>query len=222
MRTNSIGLAAAAALVSAIAFAGAASAATITISDAVESAPPAVPVGQTMIADFDHPVASGYSLSGAGYTRLGSAGLDSGVSAPPYGDLTGYETVIGGASETLTAAKGLTSMSVYIGSPDAYNSITFYSNSFAGGSQTLTGAALFNPNANFGGNQGLGVEANYDFGGAKVSKVVFGSTANSFEFDNVAGVAGVPEPATWALMIGGLGLMGVALRRRSVAAQAAA
>jgi hypothetical protein len=46
-----------------------------------------------------------------------------------------------------------------------------------------------------------------------VNRVVFTSTQNSFEFDNIA-VAAIPEPGTWALMISGFGLMGAALRRR--------
>jgi hypothetical protein len=42
----------------------------------------------------------------------------------------------------------------------------------------------------------------YDFGAA-------GSGSFNFEV-----AAGVPEPATWAMMIGGFGLIGAAARRR--------
>jgi len=41
----------------------------------------------------------------------------------------------------------------------------------------------------------------------------FGSTGVAFEFDNFAAAA-VPEPAAWAKMIGGFGLVGAAARRR--------
>jgi len=55
----------------------------------------------------------------------------------------------------------------------------------------------------------------------------FGLTSMTFSQDDfvdgaiVAGVTiGVPEPATWALMIGGFGMMGAALRRRRALALA--
>jgi hypothetical protein len=48
------------------------------------------------------------------------------------------------------------------------------------------------------------------------------STDGAFGIDNLtigtAGVAPVPEPASWALMIGGFGLIGSTMRRRSVRA----
>ncbi len=53
---------------------------------------------------------------------------------------------------------------------------------------------------------------------AKVAKLRFRSSGNAFEFDNVAiQAAAVPGPASWALMIGGFGLAGAAMRRRRTA-----
>lgn len=45
-------------------------------------------------------------------------------------------------------------------------------------------------------------------------------TGNHFSLDNLvaSGVSGVPEPATWAMMIGGFGLTGGMMRRRRQAA----
>ena len=42
------------------------------------------------------------------------------------------------------------------------------------------------------------------------------------QFSAVAATGGVPEPATWALMLGGFGLVGGAMRRRRGVAGAAA
>jgi hypothetical protein len=36
--------------------------------------------------------------------------------------------------------------------------------------------------------------------------------------EQIATAGGVPEPATWALMIGGFGLAGAALRRKALVA----
>ena len=41
-----------------------------------------------------------------------------------------------------------------------------------------------------------------------------GSTAADFAIDRVYAVAAVPEPAAWGMMIGGFGLVGMAIRRR--------
>jgi opacity protein-like surface antigen len=51
--------------------------------------------------------------------------------------------------------------------------------------------------------------------------VVITGTPGTLGFDDLRFTTGVPEPATWALMIGGFGLAGAALRRRRPAAIAA-
>ena len=111
-------------------------------------------------------------------------------------------------------------MSLYLGSPDDYNLITFLGGTV--GSLTLQGSQLFSPATAFGGDQTIGRRVTYDFGSDTFTSVVFASNGNSFEFDDIAGVAGVPEPSSWALMMVGVGALGFALRRRPVAAQAAA
>ena len=46
----------------------------------------------------------------------------------------------------------------------------------------------------------------------------FRSASEAFEFDNVAfRVAAVPEPATWGMLIVGLGFVGASMRRRDQA-----
>jgi hypothetical protein len=61
--------------------------------------------------------------------------------------------------------------------------------------------------------------------GSNIQSVKFNSAPGdnfpgSVYFDNltVGSAGGVPEPGAWALMVGGLGLMGAALRRRAVTA----
>jgi hypothetical protein len=49
--------------------------------------------------------------------------------------------------------------------------------------------------------------------GQTFTSITLSSSANSFEIDNLA-VGGVPEPATWAMMITGFAGMGAMIRRR--------
>jgi hypothetical protein len=81
--------------------------------------------------------------------------------------------------------------------------------------------AAVNPN----GNQANPITnplATLTLSGADVSLVGglrLTSSQNAFEIDNLS-VAGVPEPASWAMMLAGFGMIGGALRRRSSAVAA--
>jgi hypothetical protein len=169
-------------------------------------------------------IAAGFTFvqnSGA-YTRDGGAGLDSGMSAPPPADngVDGayYETVLTGGSATLTSDVGLSSFSFYMGSPDDYNGLTITIMG-QGGSIIETGSQIWGGAPDGTGLQTLGYTITYTFSPGAAHTIEFTSTGNSFEFDRLAGVT-VPEPASWALMIGGFGLAGVTLRakRRQAAA----
>ena len=84
-----------------------------------------------------------------------------------------------------------------------------------------------------GGSVGPGASARSDFGhtfalptGMDVFNLADGVTVNAGDylvnnryFDPLAAPAGVPEAASWLLMIAGFGLAGAALRRRRVAAE---
>ncbi|WP_293906360.1 PEPxxWA-CTERM sorting domain-containing protein [Phenylobacterium sp.] len=200
----------------------------VQLSDVLPPPPPKAPsitvlgddatlgANQFMIEDFDHPIAAGFSFAqdGGAYVRPGALGLDSGVSAPPPGDLTNYETVLTGGHAVLTSVKALQSISFYLGSPDTYNKVRF---SGAGGfAWTLAGADILGGLVTANGDQGVGRRVSFDFGDFNVNKVEFSSAGNSFEFDSIAGQlrGGVPEPATWTMLILGFGAVGTLVRRR--------
>jgi hypothetical protein len=179
----------------------------------------AIAPGETMVMDFDNPVASGYTMtwSGAG---LYQGPLVSGIAAPPVGDNTQYLSVLTGGIATLTAPGVMHSMSLYIGSLDDFNSITFKgANGF---NQTFSGSGLNSP-AN--GNQ-IAASTNrryyFDFDPADlINQVVFTSSGNSFEFDNIAvndPPARVPEPLTLSLFAAGLAGVAGLRRRKAVTA----
>jgi len=120
--------------------------------------------------------------------------------------------VTGGKTATLSTPL-IGSMSLYIGSVDSYSSITF--KGLNGFNQTFGGSALV---ASANGNRtdaGTNRRFYFDFGNAKVNEITFASSSNSFEFDNIAAAAAVPEASTWAMLIAGFGLVGLSMRRRS-------
>ena len=171
------------------------------------------PAGFDLVTDFDSAVATGYTfvLGGAAGIFDGALGLVPNVAAPPPGVTDNYLAIQQGGSASLESTKLLKKLSIYIGSPDSFNSIRFIG--LNGFDKTLTGADL--ANGAFNGDQSIGRYMTYDFGADRVTKVIFSSNGYSFEMDNIA-VSAVPEPGAWALMIAGFGLLGAALRRRQV------
>ena len=177
-----------------------------------DSAPAA---GEVMVQTFDAPLAAGYTMSWSN-AGIYQGPLVPGIAAPPVGDNTKYLSVLTGGSATLTAPGTIKSMSFYWGSIDAYNKITFKG---AGGFSTSFDGDDLNSPAN--GNQiAASTNRRYYFTfdpNDKINKVIFSSSGNSFEFDNIAvndPPADVPEPLTLSLFASGLAGAAFLRRRR--------
>ena len=173
----------------------------------------AIAPGEVMVQTFDAPLAAGYTMTWS------NAGIYQGplvpnIAAPPQNDATKYLSVYAGGLATLTAPGTIKSLSFYWGSMDEYNKITFKgANGF---SQSFDGDDLNSP-AN-GNQQAASTNRRYYFTfdpNDKINQVLFSSTGNSFEFDNIAvndPPNDVPEPLTMSLFASGL--VGAAFLRR--------
>lgn len=66
---------------------------------------------------------------------------------------------------------------------------------------------------------GGGASGPLSLNGSGISYVVFSAASGQFGIDNLSFAAGaVPEPASWAMLIAGFGLVGAAMRHRKLAA----
>ncbi len=161
------------------------------------------PAGLTVFNDFEATPAGTALGTNASVFSAPAAN----VSARPVGSTGNYATVLNGGSATFTLPSASAAFGFLIGSLDSYNSLRL---DFSDGSfEVFNGGAITN---------GLGAEGyvTYDYSqaGKLITSATFTSSGNSMEFDNLAATA-VPEPATWALLILGFGLVGGAMRRRT-------
>lgn len=171
------------------------------------------------------------SLSSAGLGAGGSfASLVGGTvysSDQPFADIPAgsvYENKFlaagptAGTTATLTFAptSNVNDLTFLWGSPDLYNSLTITS--------TLGAVATFDVSAsslNFAvtnGNQGFSQYVTFKTTafGEFIQSVKFTNVTyqNAFEAANFS-VSGVPEASTWAMMVLGLGVVGLSMRRRA-------
>ena len=196
-------------------------AAAIAVTSSPGAPDPGIGAGETLLVSFDAANAAGVGDLSIGdvVTAAGSIG---GVRAAPAGTPAGgiYRSIgAGGASRFdfsgWTGGRALRSASLYWGSIDAYNFVDFL-NGDGAVVGSIGGADL--PPAN--GNQWLADTNRRVFfafdPGAKIMGLRLRSTGVAFEFDDVAASPGaVPEPASWAMMITGFGMIGYAMRRRA-------
>ncbi|WP_416907272.1 MAG: PEPxxWA-CTERM sorting domain-containing protein [Polymorphobacter sp.] len=198
-------------------------AAVVAVVGSVAGAPdPGIShAGFVEVITFDAPSAAGIvnTTSGAVITAAGNI---SRVRAAPAGTAPGgiYQSVGTGGSSTFDFAgylpqfRVLTGLSLYWGSVDSHNALEFLN---ADGSvvSAFTGSDL----PRFDGNQTLGAtnrRITFAMAGQnEITQVRFRGQGNAFEFDTIgAAVGSVPEPASWAMLIAGFGLVGGAMRRR--------
>ena len=207
---TAIGLAALAAPVSA----------AVTVTTTTSGTDPAFDPGYAanlnLIYDFDALTPASGDLTGD-YKIETAPGT--GISAAPAGTLAGehYLTVPdsqANGSATLKLGGSYKYVSFYWGSIDDYNTLELLD---AAGNTlySVTGSGLPAPTA-ANGNQSAPASnrrVNFFSDSVDIAQLRLSSSNYAFEIDTIA--AAVPEPATWAMMIGGLGLVGFAARRRT-------
>lgn len=143
----------------------------------------------------------------------------SGVSAQPLGSTGNFWTV--GPTDGAIGIMDLTSfgdiynISFIWGSVDAYNTIEFLD---AGGGllKSFTGSDIFNPANGDQTSPNLNPVVRFNLTDSDVTglaRLRLTSSSNAFETDNFT-INAVPEPATWAMMLLGFGLVGFGMRRR--------
>ncbi len=201
------------------------SAQAVTFTSAYGAPDPGPAAGDQVFVNFDSPIdTTGFTFTGS-YKLM--TGTTQGVAAAPAGDTTQYAYIspaLATNNATLTSPFDLSRVSFYWGSIDQYNTVDVLGTLNGGTTQTLfslPGGAM--PPAN-GDQMAASTNRRVTFtagAGEAITGLRFVSTGVALEIDDVAGqllgngsAQGVPEPASWAMMLAGFGFIGAAARRR--------
>jgi hypothetical protein len=222
MKKTILVLSCAAAMTASPAFA----ATSILSSDAGTSSNYGSPAGATTVVDFNSGnTAAGFvaSVTGTNVGRFTGTVFNANNSGNDYfrpepTDNSAYYGVGRNSTFQLLGTVAQASVSVFVGSLDAYNVITLLdATGMTIGNYTGTQIAGFVPP--FPGTTQPSSNRRVTFGAdgnTPIYGIRFSNSDNlgSFEFDNVAFTAAVPEPATWAMMMLGFAMVGAAARYR--------
>ncbi|WP_372915826.1 PEPxxWA-CTERM sorting domain-containing protein [Sandarakinorhabdus sp.] len=206
-----------------------ADAGAVTVTSIAGAPDPGPRPGQQLVVSFDAPAAHGFSWSGGLATAIGTLRR---VHTAPARNTTRYGYVSSANADPFATllTPALTSISFYWGTMDSHNWLWVLGadrqpiHFIHTATISLDRAAYA---AGGGGrNRRLLIEAGPN---ETIHGLRFWARGRSFEFDDFAATlvpaitpetGAVPEPASWAMLIAGFGIVGVSSRRRrrSVAA----
>jgi len=189
----------------------ASSAGAVSFVGAFGAPDPGKAANQTYVVTFDAPIAAGYSWTGGIQTTNTTSGSAAAPAGTTAGEFYGYVSSAVNLNSATLLTPNLKSISFYWGSMDTYNFLDV----LGAGGVTLASISGTLPSGNgdqssSNTNRRLFITAG---AGEVITGLTFHSTGVAFEFDSIAAGA-VPEPATWAMLITGFGLVGFAARRR--------
>lgn len=157
-----------------------------------------------------------------GFVNMG--GANNGVT---FSTTTGLMSITGGGEATISGEPKIEDLTVVF--QKGWDKVTFNFEGEKTDTFTLlvNGSALFSATPNLGDAACnicvLGNNGKFTISGTGITSLAFTfnpgiTAAKQFRVEGVS-TAPIPEPATWAMMIGGLGLAGAALRRRATKVQ---
>jgi hypothetical protein len=222
---------AAAFALAALALIASADAGAVTVTTLAGAPDPGPLPGQQLVVTFDAPATPGFSWTGGLATAIGTV---HGAHTTPARNTSRYGFVSSAHADPVATliTPALSSISFYWGTMDSHNWLWVLGADLKPIHFVHLSTIDFDPVAYAGGGSGrnrrLSITAN---GTETIGGLRFWARGRSFEFDdfaatlapgNMPGSGGVPEPATWATLIAGMGLVGAVARRRGRQVQVAA
>jgi len=166
-----------------------------------------------LLINFNGMTPAPFTLTNNGNSGIVSGSLANQYAQPLFSDNTAYLAVRAGGLGTLQSSVAYNSVSFFIGSIDAYNTVSLL-DTMGNVITSYTGSSFIIPADGDQTDPSTNRRVTLTRSGtdAAIGGIRFQSSQNALEVDNV--VFAVPEPTTWAMMFVGFGMMGASMRYR--------